>query len=447
MASHSARGFASGGLAVSADDVSRVVADGNGQLVVLAGASGSPFERAAPELSRAMIDAAIAAAGAGALPAQAIEAAAAALARSDAEDPVGWMLVARVAATVDIAWVGADQAWMIAGGVALQQTTPHSLRAVHGPLAPDLVTSLLARDRMDPPAQVTWQPPPGARLLCMSATAAQLPPPALLSGAGAASLTAAAEQLARAAAGPRGDRLAVVVLVEPAGAAAAVADLIGDHDAGVLGAGDLMHWLERLVVAHGADAVVDALPVDWRWAFIDHARAYANDTPVDAFLYQFGGTAVGDRWREPPEARAAIPLLRDWMRDHLPLDLRGTPFREEVPWPAAGAVAIGGGHTVYLLDAGSRTFRRTLDLHQDFFSHFAVDGDTLYILGWTDVTAVAADLTVRWISRDVAVDGITWRGRDGELIRLSAEMDPPGGWVDVELDAATGRPINPVAGR
>jgi hypothetical protein len=44
-----------------------------------------------------------------------------------------------------------------------------------------------------------------------------------------------------------------------------------------------------------------------------------------------------------------------------------------------------------------------------------------------------------WVSENVAIDGITWRGQVGDRIQLSAEMDPPGGWVDVELDATTGR--------
>ena len=51
-------------------------------------------------------------------------------------------------------------------------------------------------------------------------------------------------------------------------------------------------------------------------------------------------------------------------------------------------------------------------------------------------------LAVRWVSRDVAIDGLTWTGRDGDRIQLSAEMDPPGGWVDVELDALTGRELS-----
>jgi hypothetical protein len=63
----------------------------------------------------------------------------------------------------------------------------------------------------------------------------------------------------------------------------------------------------------------------------------------------------------------------------------------------------------------------------------------LYILGWRNVIAIDRTLTVRWISENVAIDGIMWRGQDGDRILLSVEMDPPGGWVDVELDATTGR--------
>lgn len=131
-----------------------------------------------------------------------------------------------------------------------------------------------------------------------------------------------------------------------------------------------------------------------------------------------------------------------WSAD-VPLDMSGTPFREEVLWPVASVVAIAGGPTVHFLSSESGAIVKTLSLEGDLFGHFGpTDDDVLYILGWRNVIAVDKTLTVRWMSRDVAVDGITWTGREGDRIQLSAEMDPPGGWVDVELDAITGREIS-----
>ncbi|HEU0029673.1 MAG TPA: hypothetical protein VFQ53_03495 [Kofleriaceae bacterium] len=129
----------------------------------------------------------------------------------------------------------------------------------------------------------------------------------------------------------------------------------------------------------------------------------------------------------------------------LRLDMRGTPFRDELVWPAADVVAIGGGPEVHFVARATGGVIHTLSLDDDFFGELApAPDDVLYILGWRHVVAVDRSLAVRWVSRDVAVDGITWRGHDGDRLLLSAELDPPGGWVDIALDAATGRAVRAV---
>lgn len=124
----------------------------------------------------------------------------------------------------------------------------------------------------------------------------------------------------------------------------------------------------------------------------------------------------------------------------LPLDMNGSPFREAALWPAASAVVVAGGPTIHFLSPESGAVVTTLLFDDDLFGGLGpTAGDVLYILGWRHVTAVDKTLAVRWVSRDVAVDGITLRDLDGDRILLSAEMDPPGGWINVELDAVTGR--------
>src|SRR5262245_1547087 len=67
----------------------------------------------------------------------------------------------------------------------------------------------------------------------------------------------------------------------------------------------------------------------------------------------------------------------------LPLDMAGTPFREEVLWPAASLVVIAGGPDVHFLDAESGKIVKTLSLEKDLFGDFGpTDDDVLYILGW-----------------------------------------------------------------
>jgi len=58
------------------------------------------------------------------------------------------------------------------------------------------------------------------------------------------------------------------------------------------------------------------------------------------------------------------------------------------------------------------------------------------------VVAVGPSLNVSWVNKNLAVDGIIWRGQEGQRLLLSAEMDPPGGWVDVELDANSGKELS-----
>ena len=65
----------------------------------------------------------------------------------------------------------------------------------------------------------------------------------------------------------------------------------------------------------------------------------------------------------------------------------------------------------------------------------------LFVLGWRDVHAFTPDLEEQWVSRDVAVDGITDGTVEGSVLHVHAEMDPPGGWFSVQLDVRTGREL------
>ena len=58
--------------------------------------------------------------------------------------------------------------------------------------------------------------------------------------------------------------------------------------------------------------------------------------------------------------------------------------------------------------------------------------------GGTDVIAIEPSLRIRFWSRNLAVDGLEYRGASGQEVRFAAEMDPPGGWVPLALDAHTG---------
>jgi hypothetical protein len=128
-------------------------------------------------------------------------------------------------------------------------------------------------------------------------------------------------------------------------------------------------------------------------------------------------------------------------------------FRDELVWPHAGVAVVGGGCAVYVLDLATGALRLSLELDA-YFGYLHLDPgepdgreESLYVLSGTEVVAFDRSLTVRWRAADIAVDGILWGGITGQVLRVSAELDPPGGWRDVYLDVRTGSVVDaPSAG-
>ncbi len=156
-------------------------------------------------------------------------------------------------------------------------------------------------------------------------------------------------------------------------------------------------------------------------------------------------------------ARANITLRDDEgaTRWEMPLDaalLERACFRETFVWVPAAVACVGAGEIVRFYDLKSGAPRgelRLQDLHPSGFSLFGHFGETtlrdgtplLLVLTYTDAIAVDASLAVRWEARDLAIDGLCFEAAADDRITLSAEMDPPGGWVEVVVDASTGREL------
>jgi len=127
-------------------------------------------------------------------------------------------------------------------------------------------------------------------------------------------------------------------------------------------------------------------------------------------------------------------------------DSASLPFHEELVWPAAGVVVIGGGAAVYLLDLETANIRLRVPL-QSYFGYLVLDRDasrdeTLFLLGCEEVVALRRSLDLRWHTKGVAVDGVVFGRIDGSRLWVRAEMDPPGGWFEVEMDLATGKELS-----
>lgn len=131
--------------------------------------------------------------------------------------------------------------------------------------------------------------------------------------------------------------------------------------------------------------------------------------------------------------------------------LQGACLREAFLWRPGGVACVGAGEHVWLFDLASGAARLHLDVYgcgSSFFGHFghATLGDgaeLLLVLTYTDVIAIDASLAIRWTARNVAIDGIVGADGcgDGDRLVVHAEMDPPGGWFEVTLDARTGREL------
>jgi hypothetical protein len=124
------------------------------------------------------------------------------------------------------------------------------------------------------------------------------------------------------------------------------------------------------------------------------------------------------------------------------------PFREELVWDSAGVAVVGGGAAVHFLDLANGAPRWRLEV-PCLFGNLELDQgepghrpEALYVLGWTDIIAVDPTLQIRWSARDVAVDGVIFYDAAGPILRFGVEMDPPGGWFQIELDAQTGRELS-----
>jgi hypothetical protein len=129
-------------------------------------------------------------------------------------------------------------------------------------------------------------------------------------------------------------------------------------------------------------------------------------------------------------------------------------FREARLWAAGGVACVGAAERVWFFDLATGEPRGELRLDElrgtdSAFAQFGHFGDALVddgtalllVLTYTDAIALGIDLRPVWTARDLAVDGVVFGASDGRTITLGAEMDPPGGWFRVVLDARTGREI------
>ena len=121
-------------------------------------------------------------------------------------------------------------------------------------------------------------------------------------------------------------------------------------------------------------------------------------------------------------------------------------FKEEIVWLKAGGAAIGGGDDLYVLSLtdGAILFHHKLN---GYFGQMCLSPDkvSLYVSGATDLLALTTSLETAWYKKNLAVDGIIFDKISESVLHLSTEVDPPGGWEKVTVDATNGKEIDRVS--
>ncbi len=76
-----------------------------------------------------------------------------------------------------------------------------------------------------------------------------------------------------------------------------------------------------------------------------------------------------------------------------------------------------------------------------YFGCFVTTKDTVYILDGSGIIAFDTNLNEIWTNHNLAIDGVTFHGIGDEIMSVSCEMDPPGGWVDRKINIKSGEVV------
>ena len=77
-----------------------------------------------------------------------------------------------------------------------------------------------------------------------------------------------------------------------------------------------------------------------------------------------------------------------------------------------------------------------------YFGYFVLSKEAVYILDGSGIIAFNDNLDEIWRNHSLAIDGVTFKEMlDNEIMSISCEMDPPGGWVDRKINIKTGEVV------
>jgi len=77
-----------------------------------------------------------------------------------------------------------------------------------------------------------------------------------------------------------------------------------------------------------------------------------------------------------------------------------------------------------------------------YFGYFVTTKDALYVLDGEGIIAFDSRMNEMWRNHSLAIDGVTFNEMiNDEIMSVSCEMDPPGGWVDRKINVKQGEVI------
>lgn len=113
------------------------------------------------------------------------------------------------------------------------------------------------------------------------------------------------------------------------------------------------------------------------------------------------------------------------------------PFNCGIVW--RGYFCLGTGGEIIAVDLATLEYKRYSV--EWYFGYFLEHGETLFAASAAGVLAFDTKMDLLWRNESLAVDGVTFGGVSGNVLEISCELDPPGGWVDKRLDILTGREL------
>lgn len=113
------------------------------------------------------------------------------------------------------------------------------------------------------------------------------------------------------------------------------------------------------------------------------------------------------------------------------------PFNEWVFWH--GSFCLGTGDEVIAVDPVTFEHKRyPVDM---YFGYFLEHEEMLFAASAAGVLAFDKNMDLLWRNENLAVDGVCFGGVCENVLEISCELDPPGGWVDKRLDIRTGKEL------